>query len=166
MSSILPDTPHAPGNHEHHEGHEDPMVYLYTVDGVRQVSDVPDLTVRDILIPAEIDPADHYLVEVKEPEPIEYRNPNHVIHLREDEHETFVTVLHIVYTVDGERQVSDVPDLTVRQILVKAGVDPADHYLVEIKEPKPVEFRNLDEVLHLREHETFVTVFHGPTPVS
>jgi hypothetical protein len=72
----------------------------------------------------------------------------------------------IEYTVDGEPQFTEKPDLAVREILVKAGVDPADHYLVELKEPKPIEYRDLDQMLHLHENERFVTVHHGPAPVS
>lgn len=71
-----------------------------------------------------------------------------------------------VYFVDGERQVSLVAHLTVREILSNAKVDPQDHYLVELHGHEQIEHKDLSTVVHLRQGEKFITVYHGPTPVS
>jgi len=72
----------------------------------------------------------------------------------------------ITYFVDGERQTTTDPTLSVRQILEKAGVDPNDHYLVELQGNHRVPHKNLDEVIKVHDHMKFISVSTRPTPVS
>jgi hypothetical protein len=70
------------------------------------------------------------------------------------------------YTVDGEPQTTTEHQLTVRQILSGAGIDPATHYLLEIQGNHQVPHPNLEEVIHVHEHMKFISVSTQPTPVS
>ena len=70
------------------------------------------------------------------------------------------------YTVDGEPQTTTEHQLTVRQILSNAGIDPQTHYLVEIQGNHQVPHRDLDEVIHMHQHMKFISVSTQPTPVS
>lgn len=72
----------------------------------------------------------------------------------------------IVYFVDGEKQETGDPILTVAQILEKAGLDPKTHYLVELQGEHQIKHLDPNEELHLHEHEKFISVFSGPTPLS
>lgn len=72
----------------------------------------------------------------------------------------------IEYFVDNEVQRTDNPDLTVAQILQKAGLDPATHYLIELRGHDQVPLRDINQVIHIQEKEKFISVFSGPTPVS
>lgn len=78
---------------------------------------------------------------------------------------------HIIhYTVDGEPQETTEQELTPRQILQHAGVDPATHYLVEIKSHhEHISYEGRPDVeipMHEHPHMRFVSVCTGPTPVS
>lgn len=71
------------------------------------------------------------------------------------------------YTVDDEPQSTFEHNLTPRQILQNARIDPATHYLVEIKGQHKESYQNkMDEFIHMHEHMKFVSVYIGPTPVS
>lgn len=71
------------------------------------------------------------------------------------------------YTVDDEPQSTSEHTLTARQILQNAGIDPATHYLVEIKGQHQESYKDkMDEALHMHEHMKFISVFNGPTTVS
>ena len=72
----------------------------------------------------------------------------------------------IVYFVDGEKQETREHVLTVAQILEKAGLDPKTHYLVELHGEHQTKNLDPNEKLHLHEHEKFISVFSGPTPLS
>ena len=72
----------------------------------------------------------------------------------------------IVYFVDGEKQETSNPILTVAQILEKAGLDPKTHYLVELQGEHQIKHLDPNEELRLHEHEKFISVFSGPTPLS
>jgi hypothetical protein len=72
----------------------------------------------------------------------------------------------IVYFVDDEKQETTDPVLTVAQILEKAGLDPKTHYLVELRGEQQIKHLDPNEKLHLHEHEKFISVFSGPTPLS
>lgn len=72
----------------------------------------------------------------------------------------------VEYTVDGVEQETTTPTLTVREILEKAGLDPSNHYLVELRGKEQIDHRNLDEPLHIHEKEEFISVFTGATPLS
>lgn len=70
-----------------------------------------------------------------------------------------------VYFVNGERQKIVGDELSVRDILARAGFKPADQYELIRDHPHHV-FTNLDEVVKLHQDERFTAIFHGPTPTS
>jgi hypothetical protein len=72
----------------------------------------------------------------------------------------------ITYFVDGEKQETEKRELTVAQILEKAGLDPTTHYLVELRGPEQIKLTDSNEVIKLHEHEKFISVFTGVTPLS
>lgn len=72
----------------------------------------------------------------------------------------------IDYMVDGVPQQTTTARLTVREILSRAGLDPANHYLVELRGANQVDHRDLDEEIHIHEKEEFISVFTGTTPLS
>ncbi len=72
----------------------------------------------------------------------------------------------IDYTVDGVTQETTEAVMTVRQILQGAGLDPENHYLVELRGANQIDHKNLDEQLRVHEKDQFISVFTGPTPLS
>ncbi len=66
--------------------------------------------------------------------------------------------LLIHYTVDGEEEATTQEEMTPRDILESAGLDPERHYLVCAEGDQRKEFRHLDEPIWLHEHSRFVTV--------
>jgi hypothetical protein len=84
--------------------------------------------------------------------PTATRKPKHKIH----------------FSIDGDRYESTEKVVTVRQLLTEfAGVDPATHYLIEVKGRHQESFEGrLDKEIHLHEGQTFITAASGPTPVS
>ena len=72
----------------------------------------------------------------------------------------------IVYFVDDEKQETGNAILTVGQILERAGLDPKTHYLIELSGEHQIKHVDPNEKLHIHEHEKFISVFSGPTPLS
>jgi len=72
----------------------------------------------------------------------------------------------IEYFVDEEAQTTTDSTLTVSQILSKAGLDPADHFLIELRGDHRLEHRDRNETIRIHPKERFISVFTGPTPVS
>jgi hypothetical protein len=73
----------------------------------------------------------------------------------------------IDYSVDGEPQETTLHELTPRQILVNAELDPTLRYLIEVEGNHQVSFKDkMDTPIHLHEKEKFISAFNGPTPVS
>jgi len=71
------------------------------------------------------------------------------------------------YTLDNEAQETQEHRRTANQILDKGGIDPTDHYLVELKGSTRESFQGKGETeIQMHEHMRFVSVFTGPTPVS
>ncbi len=71
------------------------------------------------------------------------------------------------YTVDGEPQETTAHELTPTQILTQADIDAATHYLVEIDGNNRVSFQGkANEEIHMHDHQKFISVSIGPTPVS
>ena len=71
------------------------------------------------------------------------------------------------YTVDDEPQSTPSHTLTAAQILSNAGIDPATHYLVEIRGNDKESFQaDPSKEIHMHEHMKFISVSTGPTPVS
>lgn len=70
------------------------------------------------------------------------------------------------FTVDGEELTTAEHTLTVRQILQLANLDPDTHYLIELKGEHQDPLKDLDQPVHMHEHQKFISVFTGETPVS
>ncbi|TMC34102.1 MAG: hypothetical protein E6J28_13535 [Chloroflexi bacterium] len=71
------------------------------------------------------------------------------------------------YTVDGEPQETNQHELTPRQILTDAGLDPTQRYLIQIEGTHQESFKErMDETLHMHEKMTFITASLGGTGVS
>lgn len=73
----------------------------------------------------------------------------------------------IHYTVDGEQQKTMERRLTPRQIIVNAGLNPDDHYLVQIRGRAQISYKDrMDKPIEMKDGMEFVTVFCGTAPVS
>ena len=74
----------------------------------------------------------------------------------------------IHFKVDDEPLETDLRELTPRQILELAELDPAEHYLVLVKGGKPdTSYEGKpDTPIHLHRGIEFASVFTGPTHVS
>jgi len=72
----------------------------------------------------------------------------------------------LTYFVDAEKQETRERELTVGQILEKAGLDPKTHYLVEVRGAEQIKLTDPNELVKLHEHEKFISVFTGVTPLS
>ena len=72
----------------------------------------------------------------------------------------------ITYFLDNERQETTEATLTVGQILKDGGLDPQTHYLIELRGDQQIAYRDLNESIRVHENEKFISVFHGPTPLS
>jgi hypothetical protein len=73
----------------------------------------------------------------------------------------------IEFFVDGEKFETPTHELTARQILELAGVDPGTHYLVLIQGRHQIPYKNdPDAEIRLHEGIEFISVSTGPTPVS
>jgi hypothetical protein len=73
----------------------------------------------------------------------------------------------ITFTVDGEPVQTREHRLTPNQILGLAGIDPASHYLVQVKGRQQVSYQGKgEEPIIVHEHAVFVSVSTGPTPTS
>lgn len=75
---------------------------------------------------------------------------------------------HVIdYTVSDEPQTTTERTLTARQIMVKAGINPDENYLVEIRGRERFSYKgNPDDPIHMHEGQKFVAVFVGSVPVS
>jgi hypothetical protein len=70
-------------------------------------------------------------------------------------------------TVDDEPVTTEQPDVTPNNIMTAAGVDPTTHYLVQVEGRHQTSYQGKGDVpIHVHEHEVFITVNTGPTPVS
>jgi len=72
----------------------------------------------------------------------------------------------ITYFVDNEAQRTEDPALTVGQILKNAGLDPSSHYLIELRGDHQIEYKDINQTIRVHEKEKFISVLHGPTPLS
>ncbi len=71
------------------------------------------------------------------------------------------------YTVDDEPQTTTVHELTPTQILTNAGIDPSNHYLVQLEGSHRESFeKKPNDPIHMHEHMKFIAVSVAPTPVS
>ena len=73
----------------------------------------------------------------------------------------------IHYTVGDEPQTTEERELTPVQIMTKAGINPDENYLVEIRGRERFSYKDKpNDPIHMHEGQQFVVVFVGPVPVS
>jgi hypothetical protein len=73
----------------------------------------------------------------------------------------------ISYQVNGETQTTAERKLTPVQIMQKAGINPAENYLVEIRGRERISYQSDPGVpIEVYPNEKFVTVYTGAVPVS
>ena len=71
------------------------------------------------------------------------------------------------YTVDGDPRTTTEHQLTPRQILTEAGLDPSERFLIEVKGKEQESFSDrMDTPIHIHQHQKFITAFIGVVPVS
>lgn len=69
--------------------------------------------------------------------------------------------------LDGENLVLESPDTTPNEILQLAGLDPATHYLVEIKGRQQDSLQGQGAAaIHVKDGDKFISLSTGPTPTS
>lgn len=75
---------------------------------------------------------------------------------------------HVIeYTVDDESQSTTEKVLTATQILQNAGINPADHYLVQIEGKHQESFQEKpNEPIHMHPKMRFISVSKVPATVS
>ncbi len=71
----------------------------------------------------------------------------------------------ITYFINGQVQHTTHHELSVRAILQNGGFSPSEQYRL-IRDHGDHKYTNLDEEVHLTNHEKFTAIFEGPTPVS
>jgi Multiubiquitin len=69
-------------------------------------------------------------------------------------------------TIDGEEYETSERQLTVRQVLELAGVDPNTHQLIEIHGRQQEPHDDLNEIIKINSGLKFVTVSREPVPVA
>jgi hypothetical protein len=73
----------------------------------------------------------------------------------------------IHYSVNGEPQVTVDRELTPVKIMEKAGINPSENFLVEIRGRDRISFKNEPtKPIDIHPNEIFVTEYMGPVPVS
>ncbi|MGD9904295.1 MAG: hypothetical protein AB7U83_12595 [Vicinamibacterales bacterium] len=71
------------------------------------------------------------------------------------------------YTVDNEPQTTNEHQMTPTAILTAAGIDPASHYLVELRGGSQHSYETTpDEPLQMHQKQKFISISKRPTPVS
>jgi hypothetical protein len=140
----------------------------YHVDHESQTTESEELTAREILRHANIDPEQYYLVELRGEERISFKdNPDQKIKLHDGMHFLSVSFGRIHYFVDDERQETDEEELTATEILDHAKIDPKNHYLVQIKGKERISYKDdPNKEIRMRNGMKFISVSTGPTPVS
>ncbi|MFG1926855.1 hypothetical protein [Cryptosporangium sp. NPDC048952] len=74
---------------------------------------------------------------------------------------------NITFKVDDERVTTRDDRMTPNEILTLVHLDPASHYLVELKGREQVSYRNHgNDEIRVHDGSVFVSVSTGPTPVS
>ena len=136
----------------------------FEIDGHPFTRTTPDITVQGLLDLAEVPSSVNRILRFEAGEQIVFVNLDEKLALIN--HDRFETTRVYVYFVDTEEQVSITDHRTVLEILTDARIDPATHYLVELRGHEQIELRDLKQTIHLREHEKFISIYSGPTPVS
>jgi hypothetical protein len=73
----------------------------------------------------------------------------------------------IEYFIDDEPQITDDRVMTPTQILAKANLDPASHYLVRLDGASKHSYEGKpSEQIHMHPKIRFISVFTGAAPLS
>ena len=73
----------------------------------------------------------------------------------------------VTIILDDETLVLSSRDITPNEILRTAGLDPATHYLVEIKGRQQISYQGKGDVsIRAKDGEKFISLSTGPTPTS
>jgi hypothetical protein len=73
----------------------------------------------------------------------------------------------VTIELDSEPLTLPKADLTPNEILSEAGLDPATHYLVLVHGRQQDSFQGKgDELIHVHNKETFISLSTGPTTTS
>lgn len=139
----------------------------YTVDGKPQSARVTERTATEIIEIAGEDPEERFLVEIMgERRESFHDHPHKVIKLHDGQvFETSRRTVH--FTVDDETISSRDHELSPEEVMKRAGVNPADHYLVRVTGGQQESFRGKASTpFHVRQNDKFITLWMAPTPVS
>jgi len=102
------------------------------------------------------------MINEEKPHERHERKEHHEHHEHKEHHEHLIE-----YTVDDEPQKTTEKTMTPSQILEKAGINIADHYLVQIEGQHQESYQGKpNEPLHMHPKMKFVSVSKVPTPVS
>lgn len=132
----------------------------------------PIVTGKQIIKEAGFEPVECYVLYQKFKDcDFERIPPDGKIDLSKPRPEKFVVkptdIFH--YTIDNEPETSDEKFMTANEILIAAGFDPKDYYLVEIlHNQQQKSYKDCpDERIELKcPGNKFISVFRGETPVS
>lgn len=73
----------------------------------------------------------------------------------------------IHYSVDTEPFTTESKTMTAEDILLKAGMNPAERYLIELQGNNQLSYEgDLTTPIHMHEHMKFITAAIGPKTVS
>lgn len=73
----------------------------------------------------------------------------------------------VTIVLDDEKLVLPDRDTTPNEILLAAKLDPATHYLVEVKGRRQIPYQGKgDEPIRVKDGDTFISLSTGPTPTS
>jgi hypothetical protein len=132
----------------------------------------PIVTAREIIKEAGFEPVECYILYQKFKDCDFARiPPDEKIDLTNPGIEKFVVKVTDIfhYTIDNEPETSETKFMTAKEILEAAGLDPKDHYLVEIfpNQGQKSYKDHPDESIELRcPGNKFISVFKGEVPVS
>lgn len=70
-----------------------------------------------------------------------------------------------IYFINGERQETDVRELTVRDVLFSGGFRPPEQYRL-VRDKGSFTYPSLESKVEIHKGEHFTALFQGPTPVS
>lgn len=73
---------------------------------------------------------------------------------------------HVIHYFVDRIEESAKRSLTVGEILKKAGFNPAEYYLLQIRGKEEIPHKDAEKVIELHEGEHFVAIFTGATPLS
>lgn len=72
----------------------------------------------------------------------------------------------IAYFVNAETEITEKDELSVREILERAGFKPADDWTLKSLDPKEDFDSRYGQEVHIHEDQHFEALHKGPTPTS